>query len=248
MGCSASADGRYASEQLPQGRHGRPLAGIAECEHPKWFTIRLHKGAGDAIGASLGDVPTGAVLYCAQEGGVLDRWNRENPDRAVLPGFTIEEVNGVTGYWRLLEELRRPGPLDVKISTEPPKSAGPNWFEDIAAMARKIELSKDRSPFMVRLPSQASHDEKVFTSLPGVVACTAGFDQCAICLEDVGPDEVLTELPCKHAFHPLCAARWLAQSSSQCGSKRHSCPLCCRKLVNTHEGVVAVDAETLPAK
>jgi len=110
-------------------------------------------------------------------------------------------------------------------------------------MARKMELSKDRSPFMVRVPSQASQDEKVFTSLLAVVAGTVGVDQCAICLEDVGPDEVLTEFPCKHAFHALCAARWLTQSASQC-SKEHSCPLCCRKLVSTGEGVVAVDAET----
>ncbi|CAK0813257.1 unnamed protein product [Prorocentrum cordatum] len=159
MGCtpSALAEARCTTEQVLQGRPARPPAGAAGRERPAQFTIRLHKGAGDAIGASLGDVPTGAVLYCAQEGGVLDRWNKENPDAAVRPGFIIEQVNGVRGYWRLLDELRGPGPLDVRVSTVPPPSAGPNWFE---TMAKKIELSKDRSQFMVRLPTEASQDEK----------------------------------------------------------------------------------------
>jgi hypothetical protein len=150
----------------------------AKRDHPQQFAIRLHMGADDEFGASLGEVPTGgAVLYCAQEGGVLDRWNKENPDKAVRPGFTIVEVNGITSYWRLVEELRRGGALDVKISTVLPKLAGPFWFEDIAAMSRKIELSKERDSFMTRLPSQTSQEEKLFSTLPRVIACTAGFDQ-----------------------------------------------------------------------
>ncbi|CAK0899685.1 unnamed protein product [Prorocentrum cordatum] len=245
MGCtpSAVAEAGCATEQGLPGRPARPPAGAAGRECPEQFTIRLHKGAGDAIGASLGDVPTGAVLYCAEEGGLLDRWNKENPEAAVQPGFIIEQVNGVRGYWGLLEELRGPGPLHVRVNTVPPPSAGPNWFEDIATMAKKIE--QDRSPFMVRLQSEALQDEKVFKSLHEVVACEAGLDQCSICLVDVGPNEVLTELPCKHAFHPLCAARWLVQSSAQSGPNRNSCPLCCRKLVGTRDGVVAVDVGTL---
>ncbi|CAK0827527.1 unnamed protein product [Prorocentrum cordatum] len=60
-------------------------------------------------------------------------------------------------------------------------------------MGRKIELSND-APFVVRLPPEASQGDKVLTSFPSVVACAAGVDQCAICLEEVGPAEVLTEL------------------------------------------------------
>jgi len=246
MGCIPSiiAEARCTVEQVLQNRHAQPPASTLGRKRPEHFTIRLHKGASDALGASLGSVPTGAVVYCVEEGHVLDRWNKENPDAAVRPGFVIEQVNGVGGYWPLLEELRRSGPLEVRVSTVPPQAAGPNWFEDIATMGKTFELASDKSPFMVRLPSVASQDEKVFTSFPSVVACAAGIDQCAICLEGVGPDEVLTELPCKHAFHPLCAARWLARSDSRCASKSHSCPLCCRKMVNTRDGVVAVDAET----
>ncbi|CAK0849224.1 unnamed protein product [Prorocentrum cordatum] len=246
MGCipSVIAEARCTIEQVLQNRRAQPLASVLERKCPEHFTIRLHKGVGDALGASLASVPTGAVVYCVEEGYVLDKWNKENPDAAVQPGFVIEQVNGVGGYWPLMKELSRSGPLEVRVSTVPPQSAGPKWFEHVATMRRKLEVATDKSPFMVRLPSEASQDEKVLTSFPSVVACEAGIDQCAICLEGVGPDEVLTELPCKHIFHPLCAARWLAQSGSRCVSKRHTCPLCCRKMVNTRDGVVAVDAET----
>lgn len=50
---------------------------------------------------------------------------------------------------------------------------------------------------MFRLTPQTSQDdsENKLISLPSVVASTAGFDQCAICFEDVGPDELLAQFP-----------------------------------------------------
>ncbi|CAK0808190.1 unnamed protein product [Prorocentrum cordatum] len=193
MGCiqSVAAEARCKIEQVLEDRHARPPAGAPGRGRPERFTIRLHKGAADALGASLGMVPTGALLYSVEEGCVLDRWNKANPDAAVLPGCVIEQVNGVGGYWPLMEELRRSGPLEVRVSAVPPQSAGPNWFEDVAKIGREMGIT-DKSPFMVRLPSEASQGEKVFTSFPSVVACAAGIDQCAICFEDVGSDEVLT--------------------------------------------------------
>jgi len=238
---ATAAGGRTVEQEALQDRHVRPPAGAPGRELPEQFTIRLHKGAGETLGASLGKLPTGAVLYCVEEGCVLDRWNKENPDAAMQPGFVIEQVNGVSGYWPLMEELRREGPLELRVSTVSPQSAGPNWLEDITAMGRKIEQSNDKSPFMVWLSSEASQNEKALTAFPSVVARAAGLDKCAICLEDFVPDEMLTELPCKHAFHPLCAARWLTQNASGCVSKRQSCPLCCRKMVKTRDGVAAVD-------
>jgi len=228
-------DSEYVSERV-----------VAHEPPGRAFTIRLEKEPGGAIGASLGNVPTGAVVFCAQEGGVLDGWNKENPDKAVQPGFIIEEVNGVSGYWPMLESLRMSRELVVKIAMVPPTSAGPTWFEDIAALAKQFEQSDSGSHFLLRLPQQDptnSTDEKTFAGLPSVVASMAGVDQCAICLEDVSSEEVLTQLPCHHAFHPLCAARWLSQCSTQCASRKHSCPLCCRQMVNTQEGVMAVEAE-----
>ncbi|CAK0828214.1 unnamed protein product [Prorocentrum cordatum] len=198
MGCTPSApanSGRAIEQEVLQGRHVRSPAGAPGRELPEQFTIRLHKGAGEALGVSLGILPTGAVLYCLEEGYVLDKWNKENPDAAVRPGFVIEQVNGVSGYWPLMEEMRREGPLEARVSTVPPQSAGPNWLEDIATMGRNIELSNDKSPFMVRLSAEASQNEKALTSFPSVVACAAGLDKCAICLEDFDPNDMLTELP-----------------------------------------------------
>jgi hypothetical protein len=223
-------------------------SGERERVPPQHFTIRIHKGAGNPIGASLASAPTGAVLLNIQDGGVLDGWNKENPDKAVRPGFIFEEVNGVGRYWSLLESLRQSATPVIKIATVPPKSAGPNWFNDIAALSTTIEQSDTRGPVMIQLPQQdptSSPGKKVFASLPSVVARTAGFDQCAICLEDVGPEEELTLFPCNHAFHSLCAARWLSQCASQGGSKGHSCPLCCRKLVYAGEGITAVEADCI---
>lgn len=236
---------------FPSERSGETEECASEVEPPRYLLIiRIEKGAGGAIGASLGSVPMGAVLFSIQEGGVLDRWNKENPDEALRPGFIIEEVNGVSGYWRMMESLRKSGSLVLKIATVPPKSAGPSWFEDIAAISRSVGRSDAGSALMLRLPQQdptSPPDGKEFTSLPNVVASTVGVDQCAICLEDVGPEEVLTQLPCHHghAFHSLCTARWLSECSSQCVSKRNSCPLCCRQMVHTQKGVVAVEAQGL---
>jgi hypothetical protein len=249
MGCAgstgASVHAEHVSEQVNWSSK-LPVAGSVECELPRHFTIRIQKGAGNAIGASLASVPSGAVLVSTQEGGVLDRWNKDNPDKAVRPGFIFEEVNGVSGYWPLLESLQRSATPVVKVATGPPKGAPPNWFEDIAVISRGIEQSDNRGPVMLQLPQQdptSSTDRKVFASLPSVVAHEANVDQCAICLEDVGPEEVLTQLPCSHAYHSLCAARWLSQCAPRGGSTRHSCPLCCRRLVYTGEGLIAVEAD-----
>mmetsp|Transcript_102153 Transcript_102153/g.289268 ORF Transcript_102153/g.289268 Transcript_102153/m.289268 type:complete len:257 (+) Transcript_102153:84-854(+) len=255
MGCSsarACGGEEPSAEQVPARGPECPREDGAGRELPKNFTIRIHKGDGDVIGATLGIVSTGAVLISTQEGGVFDRWNRDNPDRVVQPGFIIEEVNGVGGYWRLLEVFRHSnsGAFEVRIATLPPQSFGPTWFEDIAEIARNLERCETKSSFMVQLPQQDpdSPDGNVFTSLPSTTAGAAGVDQCAICLEDVAPEEHITQFPCKHAYHTLCAARWLAQGAARRGPKRHSCPLCCRKLVSTRDGVVAVDAETLQTR
>ncbi|CAK0908871.1 unnamed protein product, partial [Prorocentrum cordatum] len=103
---------------------------------PSRFWVRLHRGADDLVGVSLGDAASGAVLVCVKEGGIVDKWSRSNPSRAIRPGYIIEEINGVRGYWNLLDVLRNEGPLVFKVATVPPASAGPDWFEEIAATAK----------------------------------------------------------------------------------------------------------------
>jgi hypothetical protein len=44
-------------------------------------------------------------------------------------------------------------------------------------------------------------------------------DACAICLDDYGVGDKLRCLPCSHAFHAKCIAKWLIERSA-------TCPLC----------------------
>jgi hypothetical protein len=187
------------------------------------------------MGASLGNTDKGAVIFDIQERGLLHRWNLANPDSMVCPGFIITEVNGVTGYWPLLDEIKRQGVLSMVISATPPKNAGPRWFQEIEEMGKSFEKQQqlsgqsNHSPFMIRLGG-------AFSSLPSARAGDCDVDQCAICLEDVDADEQLVQLPCKHAFHSVCAARWLTQAGAHAQGKRQCCPLCCQKVLGASEG------------
>merc|ERR1712037_622754 len=149
----------------------------------------------------------------------------------------VEAVNGVEGFWNLLDAMQARGPLALQVSTEPPASAGPDWFEKITSMADAIEQSSNRGPFMLRLqpkdPSSASGS--CFSTLPYVKAGTCSVDSCAICLEEFKFDEQVVQLPCKHAYHAVCAARWMTQGTI---GKAQRCPLCFRRMVCTPEGGV----------
>jgi len=203
------------------------------------FVVRVHKRAGDVLGAGLGNTDKGAVIFNVQENGLLDGWNKANPDEQLYSGLIIAEVNGITGYWSILEELRRPGVLTMKITAIPPKNAGPNWYEEIADMGRNLEAQGGKSSFMLRLHPQDGSKSQTFSSLPTIRAGDCGVDQCAICIDDVNPDETLVQLPCGHAFHALCAARWLTQAGKHSQGKRQCCPLCCRKVVGTADGGIS---------
>jgi len=236
------AQAERETSRAPAGKAAEE--GAARSRLPKRLTVPLHKGQGDTVGVTLGSARTGAVIYRIQEGGAIDRWNKSNPGLVLRPGFIIEEVNGVNGYWNLLEVLRSAEMLVCRVSTEPPPTASAGWFDEAADIAKRIDNTPTKGPFMLRLrpegPEQGQAERRPeFSSLPAVQAGDAGIDRCAICLQDVAPHESLVQLPCKHAFHDLCAARWLAQTSFyRSGDRRQSCPLCCRRMVGTPQGVV----------
>ncbi|KAL9244056.1 hypothetical protein vseg_017869 [Gypsophila vaccaria] len=48
-------------------------------------------------------------------------------------------------------------------------------------------------------------------------------NECAVCLDEIGPDEPARMVPgCNHGFHLVCADTWLA--------KQPACPVCRTKL------------------
>jgi len=141
--------------------------------------------------------------------------------------------------WSIVEELRRPdGIFNMKVTEVPPKNAPSNWFEEIAEMGKDLEKMGGQSPLMLRLQPQDPQTKNKcnFSVLPTVRAGDCAVDMCAICFDDVSPEDVMVQLPCKHAFHAQCAARWLTQSGKHSQGKRQCCPLCCRRVVSTPDG------------
>jgi hypothetical protein len=251
MGCTAS-HAVVTMDEPPQGvglhRQQGGIGTVPSARPARQdFTMKLYKHPGEVLGAGLGNTEKGAVIFNVTENCLLDEWNRNNPDQIVEPGFTITEVNGVTGYWSILEAIRQPGELIMKVTSAPPRNAGPNWFEDVVQMGKTIQQSGVKNSFMLRLQCPDSTARSTnFSSLPTVRAGECGVDQCAICMDDIAPEQNLVQLPCSHAFHPLCAARWLTQAGRG-SNKRQCCPLCNRKIVSTPDGELTVQEPNVPS-
>jgi len=198
--------------------------------------VRVCVRPGDALGAAFGITPKGALIFAIDQRGLLSRWNRANGQQLLRPGVTIVEVNGVTGYWSIVEELQKSGTLAMKVSTDPPNNAGPNWFQEIQQAGKRMteQASVRRNSLLVPLePGGAYTDRRIFSNLPTMLAGDCDIDQCAICIGDVHPEDRLVQLPCLHYFHALCAARWLSESGKAGQGQRNRCPLCCREIAST---------------
>jgi len=156
------------------------------------------------------------------------------------------EVNGVTGYWSIIEELQKSGTLAMKVSAVPPNNAGANWFHEIQQAGRRMveQASVGRNSLLIPdQPGGAQTDSRRFSSLPTMPAGDCDIDQCAICIADVHPEDRMVQLPCGHVFHALCAARWLAESGKVGQGQCNRCPLCCREIVSTSgQHLIASDA------
>lgn len=232
MAGKGQRDNAQRSEVVPQVK-----SNAAPIDTPRTFEVNIQRKKGDVVGAVLGNTKSGAVVISISEGGILDQWNANNPYHNVRPGFIVEEVNGQGGYWNVMKQMRKLGNLTIKIS-QPPADASPSWFEQVEEMARAME--KQATNDLILLKLQPKHASDATASKVASLQCTrasdCGVDQCAICLEDVLPNETLVQLPCTHAFHRLCVGRWLEQSMAMSSGRQHSCPLCCRKLACTGEG------------
>jgi hypothetical protein len=140
---------------------------------------------GNVLGASLGNTDKGAIIFNIQKNGLLDLWNRVHEFQPLRPGYIITEVNGIMGYWDILEELWKPGVFEMKITNEPPESARPNWFQDVTKVRESLEY---RGKCLLKLHQSTL---TVFSSLPTARAGDCGVDHCAICMDDVLPGEIL---------------------------------------------------------
>jgi len=69
------------------------------------------------------------------------------------------------------------------------------------------------------VPKNGTAPQSLVARLPAVFARDCGVTKCHVCLAELPPLTRLVQLPCRHAFHPECASRWLTQFNA-------SCPLC----------------------
>eukprot|EP00450_Noctiluca_scintillans_P016083 CAMPEP_0194517672 /NCGR_PEP_ID=MMETSP0253-20130528/50906_1 /TAXON_ID=2966 /ORGANISM="Noctiluca scintillans" /LENGTH=508 /DNA_ID=CAMNT_0039361665 /DNA_START=51 /DNA_END=1577 /DNA_ORIENTATION=- len=69
-----------------------------------------------------------------------------------------------------------------------------------------------------RLPRRTAQRNLV-ESLPRMQAKATVSTECGVCLADFEPTTQVAQLPCQHAFHPQCIAKWLTQC-------KNACPLC----------------------
>jgi hypothetical protein len=161
------------------------------------------------------------------EGSLLSTWNKHHPDLQVEVGMTIVSANGRSGYWDVLDEIDQRGHLELRIRPLLPEQEE-GWRGQIDSLSEALRErhSTDQGSLRLRFRGQDHPGESpeeiaaAFTYLPSVRAGECSATQCSICLEEWEPEDSLVRLPCQHVFHPVCAARWLTQTSS------HTCPLC----------------------
>jgi len=55
--------------------------------------------------------------------------------------------------------------------------------------------------------------------LPRVLARDSGAKECGVCLAQLRSACQAVQLPCQHAFHPMCIEKWLTEC-------KNTCPLC----------------------
>lgn len=167
---------------------------------------------------------TGAVILNLWENGLLNKWSANHPENPLKVGYIIVEVNKAHGFWEIFEQIGKVGVLNMVIQRNPPRQG---WHDEVSHLGQALQRCGSSGSLRLRLSSASTGDPQsvaqtaeALTCLPNVRAGECGATQCCICISDLEPLEQLVQLPCKHAFHTLCAARWLTRSA------RRSCPLC----------------------
>lgn len=179
------------------------------------FTVTLAKNEGKPLGAALKQVKatrsseTRVLVISVADEGALREWNDQNPSLEIRPGDRILAANNVrTGYIDMASELWKPGNITLEVERDLTK----DW---------EIEHSNSRRFLVAYAATSATLPMySPIDLLTHTCAGAIGVSECAVCFEDYDPAERVVVLPCNHAFHPLCAARWLTQGCAK------RCPLC----------------------
>eukprot|EP00928_Gymnodinium_smaydae_P064020 TRINITY_DN47459_c0_g1_i1.p1 TRINITY_DN47459_c0_g1~~TRINITY_DN47459_c0_g1_i1.p1 ORF type:complete len:173 (-),score=50.46 TRINITY_DN47459_c0_g1_i1:233-751(-) len=114
---SANSKPVAASEpERPQAKLEEKAAAPASSpEQPTFFMIKLEKK--ERLGVDVNHQPNTNVLVVEEitEGAVKD-WNDKNPDKKVIVGDQIVEVNGASGdVGKMVDECKTSSSLEIKI-------------------------------------------------------------------------------------------------------------------------------------
>lgn len=232
MGCQPSA----ASVRDDQGAPAR----CVESTGPTGtFCLTLQGKPGSLLGATLADCSgdvDGAVVVQVSQGGLLHEWNRRAPDRAVGAGDVILRLNGATGYWGILGQIKKMGSLDIVVR----RAAGGDRLKQDACLEQDLAAqgSAGAGSLLLRVPRHSDGGccgdgiETGVVALPirrsvGSSQCGSEQEQCCICLDVFQTDENMVQLACGHEFHAECMYKWLQSSF------HGKCPLCSRPAFDT---------------
>ncbi|KAJ2778782.1 hypothetical protein H4R18_004405, partial [Coemansia javaensis] len=114
------------------------------------------------------------------------------------------------------------GPLAAPTRPAPALEAHGPWR---AASCPQLPLAPGGGLGLQRIHSTQATVVAPATARSSTSGHAGGWDadarECAICLDDIAPGDVIRSLPCPHVFHAACIDRWLLSQSS-------TCPLCKR--------------------
>lgn len=146
--------------------------------------------------------------------GLIGDWNRENPEAQVQVGDSIVDVNGKKGDSRaMLEEAKSSLNLRllVRRNSDPRQQIHLLQFRDLGPDDFEIlGLLDDMNPRRSTVP------KKQLQALPRLQASLCRSSSCLVCLKDFGPDDMVTQLPCQHAYCTPCIEAWLTRCRSDC--------------------------------
>ena len=172
-GIGASWYGGLTGLDLHRLLHGQPVSGQS-------FTVELDRTGGSKLGVKFDTEHADFVVVGFTE-GLVTKWNKANPDRALRVGDTLTQVNDVRGgREQLLEECRGKKALRITIwrACQPGEATGPavpegpavsrdrtisgshseaQWLEDFVSSAwKKIEEYLHQTVVDLAEPLQSS--------------------------------------------------------------------------------------------
>lgn len=186
---------------------------VAPAPKSRTWTVVLQKEEGVPLGAALKKKDGYSLITAISLAGKIKNWNDAHPDKEVRPGDKIVGVNGeVSGHWDMAQSLWRVGPVSLQVERDLSEPCYVCHTHSRTFLSGMEGSSKNYKSIKLASPV----DE-----LPYSCAGDCKQEECAICLEDYTDASTrLVVLPCNHAFHPQCAARWFSQHHAR------YCPLC----------------------